>query len=98
MKKNIVLAATLVSFFLSAAAHAEEIKVSVKGMVCSFCAQGIKKTFGRKDSVESVNVDLEKKVVDIKTKKGAALPDTEIRDAIVDSGFEVIHIERIPDA
>lgn len=98
MKKSIVTLVTLASFLLPAVAHAEQIRVSVKGMVCSFCAQGIKKTFGRKDSVEAVSVDLEKKIVDIKTKKGATLPDTEIRDSIVDAGFEVIQIERTPDA
>jgi copper chaperone CopZ len=63
-------------------------------MVCSFCAQGIKKTFGRKESVKDVAVDLDTKVVTITTKDDASLPDTEIRESIVDAGYEVVKIER----
>jgi copper chaperone CopZ len=63
-------------------------------MVCSFCAHGIKKTFTRKEGVESVDVDLDKKVVTITTKQGANLTDSEVKESIVDAGYEVLSIER----
>ena len=95
MKKVMtVVAAAVVSMIVSSAAHAETIKIEVKGMVCSFCAQGIKKTFMRKDGVENVDVDLDKKIVTIKTKDGATLTDANVTDSIVDAGYEVIKIER----
>jgi copper chaperone CopZ len=79
---------------LCSSAQAERITISVKGMVCSFCAQGIKKTFGRKDGVQDVAVDLDTKVVTITTNEDTSLPDTAIREAIVDAGYEVLTIER----
>jgi copper chaperone CopZ len=75
-------------------AHAEEISVSVKGMVCSFCAQGIKKTFSAQKEVEKVAVDLDKKIVSITTKQGETVSDEGITQAITDAGFEVVEIKR----
>ena len=36
------------------------VQIEVKGMVCSFCAQGIKKNISKLEAVESVKVDLKK--------------------------------------
>ncbi len=95
MKKTFVFSITLLSVLvLCSSAQAERISISVKGMVCSFCAQGIKKTFGRKESVQDVAVDLDTKIVTITTKDGASLPDSEIRESIVDAGYEILSIER----
>lgn len=97
--KRITICIILASFAaFPTIVRAEQVTVTVKGMVCSFCAQGIKKTFLRKDGVSSVDVDLDKKIVSITTVKGATLKDSEIQQSIVDSGFEVISIERKADA
>lgn len=98
MRNLLVLAAVMLATLLPITAFAEQVKITVKGMVCSFCAQGIKKTFSGKAGVESVDVNLDTKVVTVVTKKGVTLPDAEISQTIVDSGFEVITIERSPDA
>ena len=93
MKK--VLFAALLSLWLPvAAARAEDITVTVKGMVCPFCAQGITKTFSKKPPIKSVHVDLEKKTVKLETKEGASLSDDEIKTSIADSGYDVVKIER----
>lgn len=94
MKRLLMVGTFVVAAVVSSVAHAEQIKVEVKGMVCSFCAQGIKKTFMRKDGVENVEVDLDKKIVTITTKQGATLNDADVKDSIVDAGYEVIKIER----
>jgi len=96
MRRSIVWVAFAVSMCCASTALAETITVSVKGMVCSFCAQGIKKTFSRKEGVESVDVDLDKKLVMITTKAGATLSDVAVTESIVDSGYEVTAIERKP--
>jgi len=94
MKKWIVLSGLILVSLFVPVAHADTITVSVKGMVCSFCAQGIKKTFTRKEAVESVDVDLDKKIVTITTKQGASLTDADVKDSIVDAGYEVLSIDR----
>jgi copper chaperone CopZ len=73
---------------------AEEVTVTVKGMVCSFCAQGIKKTFKKMPEVTQTLVDLDQKVVKLTVKDGQTLGDKEIEQAINDAGYEVVKIER----
>ena len=73
---------------------AKEIKVSVKGMVCAFCAQGITKKFKAEPSVAKVDVSLEKKLVSIELKKGEDLSDDKISQILKDSGYSVDRIER----
>lgn len=95
MKKyiaHIVFSASLLSF--SSVALAEQVTVTVKGMVCSFCAQGIKKTFGKLESVKNVEVDLDKKFVKLDLKDNATLSDEVIKEAINDAGYEVEKMER----
>jgi copper chaperone CopZ len=94
MKRALILVAAIFSLLAPSVASAEKISISVKGMVCSFCAQGIKKTFMRKEGVESVDVDLDKKLVTITTKQGVTLTDADVSETVVDSGYEVIKIER----
>ncbi|MEN9847237.1 MAG: hypothetical protein RIS36_2384 [Pseudomonadota bacterium] len=94
MRKWLLVSGIVVSSLVSRVAFADQITVAVKGMVCSFCAQGIKKTFTRKEGVESVDVDLERKIVVITTKQGATLTDSDVKESIVDAGYEVLSIDR----
>lgn len=73
----------------------QKIKVKVNGMVCAFCAQGVKKTFKKNDAVEKIDVDLEQKVVTIDLKKGKTLNDDVVQKSITDAGFNVEKIERV---
>ena len=91
MKK---LIATILFLTLTQAAIAEDIRVSVKGMVCGFCAQGITKKFKSRAEVETVNVSLEKKLVTLKTKPSIKLPDSVITDILTDAGYNIDKIER----
>jgi len=77
---------------------AEELRITVKGMVCSFCAQGIRKTFGKLAAISKVDVDLDNKLVNLGLKEGAILSDKDIEQRIHDAGYEVLKIERIPHA
>ena len=75
-------------------AAAEEVLVNVNGLVCGFCAQGIKKTLSKNDSVSDVEVDLEKKQVTVALKEGKTLSDDDVRQLITDAGYTVVAIER----
>ena len=86
-----------ISLLVPATAWAESVTITVKGMVCSFCAQGIKKTFGKESAVESVKVDLEQKIVSLKFHHGATLADEKLKTLVADAGYNVEKIERKSD-
>ena len=66
---------SLLFLFTTSLAQAEEdledIKVFVKGMVCSFCVQGVEKQFKNQDAVEEIVVDLHASSVSIWLKETA---------------------------
>lgn len=72
------------------------MKVTVNGMVCSFCAQGIEKSLLKMGDTKAVLVDLKNKVVVVEAKEGKSLNEKEIRQEIVDSGYDVVAVETIP--
>ena len=73
---------------------AETINTTVDGMVCAFCATGIEKTFRKQPEVESVHVDLPKKLVTVKTKPGKTLSDAKIKEIVTYSGYTMGKIVR----
>lgn len=91
MKKLFVLMLLL----FSSTVLADEVKVSVKGLVCGFCAQGISKKFKADPAVESIDVSLEKKLVVIGFKKDQNLSNQTIETLLKDSGYTVEKIERV---
>lgn len=83
---------------LSASVHAETVKATVNGMVCSFCAQGITAHFKKHPDVANVHVDLARKLVILDEKQGRSISDGDVREAITNSGYEVVKIERVSDS
>lgn len=74
--------------------HSEFSKeVTVNGMVCGFCSNSLEKKFKNKKAVEKINVDLGKKKVSVKFKKGKSLSDKELKRIIASSGFTVVDIK-----
>ena len=72
----------------------EVLSISVNGLVCDFCARSIEKLFSKKESVKSINVNLEKMLITITLKKGKSLNDSIIKKVISDSGYEIREISR----
>lgn len=72
---------------------ADTVTLTIKGMVCSFCAQGIEKLLMSQEGVEKVSVDLSKATVIIKTKDGVRISDDRLYRLIRDAGFELEVIE-----
>ena len=81
-----------------AAAEGSRVEVTVNGMVCSFCAQGIERNLRRLSLTQAVLVDLKQHRVTINVKPGAVVDDQQIRKAIRDSGFDVREIRTIKPA
>jgi mercuric ion binding protein len=90
MKKLMVAMMCLISV----SGFASEINVKVSGMVCSMCAQGIKKKFSQIDAVKEINVNLDNKFVQIQTKDGQDVSDAKINELIKEAGYNVANIER----
>ncbi len=103
MKKKLISLAILTLLLaspISAAdtvrcAHASQrVTISVKGMVCDFCAQSLEKTLKRHASVECVDIDLVDSRVTIGLHENEDLDDSAIEKLINSSGYYADKIER----
>ena len=82
------------SFQPVAWAATQSVHITVRGMVCAFCAQGITKKFSSQVAVDQVKVSLEKKSVDLSLKSGQTITDQAIQKILTESGYTVEKIER----
>ena len=67
--------------------------VSVQGMVCDFCAQGIEKTFGKDNLVRKIDVDLSKGKVLLAYSSTSKLDFDVIRGGIISNGLNATNIQ-----
>ena len=93
MKKIIIAFVMGIATISSMAANS--VKVTVNGMVCAFCAQGIEKRISKMDATKDVFVDLKKKTVAVEAKDGKELDAKAISAEIVDAGYDVVKIEPV---
>jgi copper chaperone CopZ len=95
--KSIANYAVLTSAVLIfSSAHAAEVaKVTVNGMVCAFCAQGIEKTISKMPQTKAVYVNLDKRIVAVEPKDGQKLDMAKIKAGIVDAGYDVVKTETV---
>jgi mercuric ion binding protein len=91
MKKLLFIICILLT---PAAANAATAHVSVNGLVCAFCAKGIEESFGKKEEVKKIDVNLEDKLVTIDFKDGKNITDDEIKSMLENSGYSVTNIHR----
>ncbi len=84
----------IASSLVSVSSFAKDIAITVDGMVCSFCAQGITKSFKKLPEIKSVDVKLDDHFVYLKTQDGKDISDESINKIILDAGFNVQKIER----
>ena len=72
-----------------------DVVFKVKGMVCSFCAQGLQKSLSKLSYVDKKNynkgvkVDLKDQVTIISTKEGAKVDHQLAVKKIIDAGYNV---------
>ncbi len=76
------------------AVAASTIRVGIKGMVCNFCAQGLKKVFSKEKAIARIAVSLDAKELQFTLNEGASLSDETIVERVKDAGYEVDHIQR----
>lgn len=72
----------------------QQIKVSVNGLVCDFCARALEKVFSKKVEVAGIEVNLDDSIVLLDLKKQRNLDDNIVTKLINDSGYDVVSINR----
>lgn len=96
MKKSFTLFAAALA--LSCTAQAKTIQVTVDGMVCSFCAQGIEKKMKAQAATDKVFVSLEKQTTLVALKAGKDISDAVLKAEITDAGYVVKNITRTDES
>ncbi len=94
MRKFILITAMLATS-IGSPAFAETAKISVNGLVCAFCAEGIKRTFGKLDTVKDTIVDLDAKLVTIDFQPSKTIDDATLTTLVKNAGYDVVKIERV---
>ena len=69
--------------------------VSVKGMVCDFCARGIEKTFRKDKTIQKINVDLSRGKVILAYSMDKAIVREEISHNILINGQNMTDLQVI---
>lgn len=92
MKKMVLAIAMICN--MNFAFAGEELKVTVKGMVCAFCAQGIEKKFMAQPEVAKVEVSLANKYVKLIFKDQQRLTNDKIAELLKDAGFTASFAEK----
>lgn len=72
--------------FVATLFNAQVAVVSVKGMVCDFCARGIEKTFQKDKNVKKIDVDLSQGKVLVAFDKGFDINFEDIKKKILANG------------
>lgn len=75
-------------------AGGEPAVVDVLGVVCDFCAKAMNKTFGKRDEVAAVYVDLDTKALSLVFKPGATMDDETIAALVTRAGYKTSGIRR----
>ena len=77
-----------------ASAGSTQWRLKVNGMVCSFCAQGIKRKLSEIPGVRSIAVDIQAHTVSLVTGDGFKGGETSIRKAVQEAGYAMTSIQQ----
>src|ERR1700688_811546 len=79
---------------ISATSTAATIEMTVNGLVCAFCAQGIEKKLKKFPATAEVVVNLEHRLVAVSLKDGQDIADADLRKALTGAGYTIKSIDR----
>jgi copper chaperone CopZ len=91
MKTTLTLLALCASSL--AAQAADTRKLTVNGMVCAFCAQGIEKRLQALPATQAVYVNLGQKIVAVQAKDGQTLDEARLKHEVTEAGYDVVKVE-----
>jgi len=79
-----------------ALAAGTQYDLRVDGLSCPFCAYGIEKKLKKTAGVKSVDVDLERGVVTVKTGEGGTLSEPQLKRLVKEAGFTLKSLSEKP--
>ena len=88
----------------NASAETQQVRLVIKGLVCSLCAQGLEKKFKALSEVQSVSVQFgvenaatkkKENVVDLTIVEGKTLTREQVETVVKDAGYNISVIEGI---
>jgi copper chaperone CopZ len=87
-------------FSFASLAHAAEvpartIELTVDGLVCAFCAQGIDKKMRKLDATADVYVSLEQHLVAVALKPGQDIADEKLGEVLTEAGYTLRGAKRV---
>jgi copper chaperone CopZ len=88
------LLCAVILLVVAASSTAATIEMTVNGLVCAFCAQGIEKKLRKFPATAEVVVSLEQRLVAVSLKDGQDIADADLRKALTDAGYTVKQISR----
>jgi copper chaperone CopZ len=94
LMKHLQVYLTLILLAATATSTATTIEMTVNGLVCAFCAQGIEKKLKKFPATSEVVVNLEHRLVAVALKDGEDISDDDLRKALTDAGYAVKVIAR----
>lgn len=90
-----IIAVLFINLLFLSTSYAKKISIDVNGLVCEFCASTIEKAFLKKKKiVEKVDVHLGDKKVLVFLKENQDLTDKEVRNIVINNGYNVVRIHR----
>jgi mercuric ion binding protein len=92
------LVLALATPFAAAEGPARTIRMEVNGLVCAFCAHGIKQALSEYPAADEVHVDLENRLVAVALADGGDISDADLNDALTDAGYTVVSIARTDES
>lgn len=93
MRTLLILATA--GLFVASAQAAPTTRITVNGMVCAFCAQGIEKKLTALPQTRAVYVDLGEKIVAVEAREGQTIDVDKVRAEIKDAGYDVVKVESV---
>ena len=84
-------------FAVNANAQIKSAEVLASGLTCSMCSKAIFKALSKLDFVDTVKVNIETSVYQLKFKKESAITIEGIRDAVYDAGFAIAKLSITAD-
>jgi copper chaperone CopZ len=92
--KRIQILSAVILLLVAASSGAATIEMTVNGLVCAFCAQGIEKKLKKFPATAEVVVNLEHRLVAVALNDGQDISDADLRKALTDAGYSVKSIAR----
>ncbi len=89
---KVVLILLMSSQVALAAKTRKTVTAKVNGMVCAFCSNSLEKKFNKRKEVESVDVNLDTKLITVVFKENKSFAKKKIKKMIKTSGFSVVSV------